>query len=77
MDFVDEDPEDPIHESECLLRTESLSQRRETLHVDKHDGDMSPLSFYAVSLRQDLFCQATGEILLDLGKLFIKGEIFW
>jgi hypothetical protein len=38
---------------------------------------MPPLSFYAVSLRKDLFCEATGEILLDLGKLFVKGEVFW
>jgi hypothetical protein len=38
---------------------------------------MPPLSLYSVSLRQDLFCEATREIPLDLGKLLIKGEVFW
>jgi hypothetical protein len=76
VNFVNEDFEDLIHEAECLFRTESLSQRSKTLHVHEHDGDVPPLSFYPLSLSEDLFREATGEILLDLGKLFIEGEVF-
>jgi hypothetical protein len=37
---------------------------------------MFSLSLYSVSLREDLFSEALGEIPLDFGKLFVKGEVF-
>ena len=64
-----------IHERKGLLWAELLSQRSKPLHVHEHDGDVSPLSLYPVPLRKDLFSQAAGEVLLDLGEFFIKGEV--
>ena len=77
VDLVDEQLEDLIHERKGLLWAELFGERREPLHVHEHDGDVSPLSLYSVPLREDLFSQAAGEILLNLGKLFVKGEVFW
>ena len=76
MDLVDYQLEDLIHQRKGLLGTQLLGEWRKALHVHKHDGDVSPLSLYAVSLREDLLSQSTGQILLNLGKLFIKGEVF-
>ena len=64
-----------IHERKGLLWAELFGERSKPFHVNEHDGDVPPLSLYSVPLREDLFSQAAGEILLDLGKLFIKGEV--
>ncbi len=37
---------------------------------------MSPFAFYSVPLRQDLFRETAGKILLNLGELLLKGEVF-
>ena len=75
VDFVNDDFKDLVHQRKGLLRPELFRQRSKPLHVNEHDGDVSPLPLYSISLRQDLFREAARQILLDLCKLFIKGEV--
>src|SRR5271157_4286036 len=45
--------------------------------VNEHDGYAPPLVLYSRPLGQDLLSKPFREILMNLRKLFIKGEIFW
>ena len=76
VDFVNKDLEDLIHKDECLVSAEFLCQRGESLHVDEHDGDLSPLSFYPVSLSKGSFQLGRRGGTLDLASFSSKERSF-
>jgi hypothetical protein len=76
MDLVDEDLIYLVHHRIHRLRAEFFRQGREALHVAEHHRDLALLPFDLVPLGEDLFDDAGREVLLDLGDLFVEGELF-
>ena len=76
MDLMDEDLVDLVHQGIDRLRAEFLGQGREALHVAEHDRDLLAFPFDLVPLGEDLLGDAGGQVLLDLGDLLVKGEVF-
>ena len=76
MHLVDQDLVDLVHHRIHRLGAEFLGEGREALHVAEQDRDLPLLALDFVPLGEDLLGDAGRQVPLDLGDLFVEGELF-